>query len=287
MDRLAKPLQALALLTLLSAATHSAGCGAAVGGPASAAATQDPAVHLGLPPKELWPAARRAGWEAGDLTAVLHADTPDKALVIHWRHRPSGAALEQRIALAYYPTTAILLAPGTLLVGEKNPRGATLVQAIDFQPPSAFAMAGGGTALVANPITAIRTLYDESTPRRDMVRRLVVNRADPGRAFIWFADSSDLYSLELDTELLELVASPQAEAGALHIPDLADPFTRIWARNHAALGFVYVFDNEFAEHRDPLVLMDTNRDGQLDSFAVTDGPTWVSLGLDDPQQYLE
>jgi len=253
-------------------------------------------VHLGFPPNELiggGPSPRWSTTTASGHTvkAKLNVHTDYKAIEILWSFTDpitfKPAAARQIITLPYWPTDAIGLSDVEIAVGGKMSRGATVIETVEISTPTlVFDIATGDPTLIPSAVGDRAYVYLESTIGRDMVVWLRNMKYDTSNMLIHFHDSGDVYRLNLATEVLTLQASATPVTGVPYVPELAGTYDEVWGGDNIALGYVYVL-NEYGSP-DSVVLIDSNRDGDVDSHVVVaDSATWASMGLSDAGNYSD
>lgn len=258
----------------------SSGCGATN---VSAAAT-DSGVSIGIPPRDLWSTGAASYRYPANLEAVMRYDTPGKSVSLFWRS-VTGVAAEQQIALDYFPTRAIFLSDGRLCVAGKRGRGATTLDLLEIVPPSRVQdLYTLPRNLDASATKSVTTVFEARQVGQDMVRLVNENMTNPDWLFVQFWDSRDLYSLDLTSGAVTLVASPTAQGSAIHAPSLVVDYSVINRRDHIRSGYLYIMALE-SGGAPIVVLVDSDRDGVLDDCLELTAGEWGSQGYGDAANY--
>ena len=69
-----------------------------------------------------------------------------------------------------------------------------------------------------------------------------------------------------------------------HVPELAGTYNQVLGGDHLTHGYVYVL-NEYGAAAS-VVLIDSDRDGDIDAHVVADSAMWVSMGMGKSSNYL-
>lgn len=224
------------------------------------------------------------------VTGRARYDLHGKRVVITWSVESPRTTLVQEIATSYWPTSAINLAnKSTLVVAGKRKLGNTVIESWEFLRPK-LVTPPIGSPYLKSATQSSKVVYDEAAQGRDIVRFMVRELGQPNRIFVQFNDSSAVNRFDLGVEPAthSVVAVASGSPGsALLVPRLADSFTDVWSGNHLTRGYAYVFLNSNVDAIDPLVLLDANRDAQLDSWQTVTGPQWSADGWADSSNYGE
>ena len=260
----------------------------------SLSATQS--VHIGVPPPPLrggnpelipkWSVTVAGGYQ---VDASLFTHTWEKAVVINWTYSNAAvghaAGTSQVISLPYWPTTAVSLNDFEIIVAGKMRRGETVMETVAVPAPTlTFDIVTGEPTLVPNPVGAREYTYMESTVGRDMILFMRHMSDDPSCLLVGFYDSGDVYRFDPSTEVISLQASSSGSTGVV-APELATRFNYTWSGDHISLGYIYVLNHGVGS--DTVVLVDSNRDGTIDSHFVPSGADWAAQGLSDPANYTD
>jgi hypothetical protein len=247
-------------------------------------------VHMGIPPREIWQGGPHPRWSTTvasghTLHVELSVHTWFRAIELRWSCAGS-AGVAQVVTLPYWPTDAIGLTDDEIVVAGKLRDGETVIETIGIAAPTQVLDATTRDRMwVASPVGARDYVYCEATATRDMVVWLRSMKRDAADLLVHFYDSGDVYRLRLATGELTLQASSTPGRGALHVPELADIYREVWGGDHRSLGHVYVL-NEYGSP-DAVVLIDGDRDGDIDGSVVADSATWAAMGLGDADRYSD
>lgn len=213
-----------------------------------------------------------------------------KEVYINWHGGPVGVNTPE--STSYYPTALkpILRDGSTMfLVGGKRPTGGnTVIELWALNPPTHTQnpardiqyLSGGG-------VRAKAVIYDAGIAGRDMVSGIWRDAVDDDIAFCQFWDSSDIYQIDLSTNLLQLVASATDASAPLLVAELTmSEQAPAWTRNHATYGSIQVLECN-SSPKTWIVLCDADRDGMPESHLVANESTWDTLGLGSATNYLD
>lgn len=226
----------------------------------------------------------RVSWADAGTRARLGFSTREKKLWVLWVD-PGGAATQQDVALEYYPTAATLISPGKVAVAGKADLGATVIQVLDFVPPTGIAYdATGKPILFGMSVSAVQLAYREATLGRDVVLRMLKDPLDSQVIYLQFWDSRDVYSLNIRDRTLNLIASPDALTSGLYVASLGSDWRGWWTKVHAVQGTMIVLKGR-GPAADTLVLFDDLSDGTFESAEVLTPQEWYADGYNDPGSY--
>lgn len=248
------------------------------------------------PPRDPSPPEPRVGLELagpmpirehpGPYVSEIHLSRGNTRVTIWWKHftngRPfagAGASHVEAFPTAYWPNIAHWLSDAELIVGGISPRdGATVIERWTFADtePSVTSVldqeTGEEPSVWSTPDrTAVELVHRGDEPGRREVASLVANGGAPGRVLVRFADSGDVYDLDLEDGGLELVAGSRPPA-PLVVPELADvpPRATVFGVDHPTDGHVYVYSGNGAcgllDPEGSVYLIDADRDGVLDGW---------------------
>jgi len=201
----------------------------------------------------------------------------------------ASAQLPLVISTPYWPTVSIRLDEATVAIGGKLRRGGTVIELVEVIPPTPlYDPQSGAYSLETGLVGGRNYIYNEATAGRDMIMHLQKTLHDPSVLLVRFWDSKDMYLIDTNTETIQLVASSQATTNALYIPALDAFYPNAWKGDHLILGYVYVFYNGYDINGSlPTVLMDSDRNGSIESYVVPDQVAWTALGLGDANQFAD
>jgi len=210
----------------------------------------------------------------------------ERQLLISSYHQSAAptAKTAELYKVRYWPTCTNRLADGSLLVCGKGPRnGNTIIERWRFGPP-VYPLAittPGSPGIGAGPLLDVDEVYDQKVTGRDLVERIVpLWGSTHERALAMFADSDDVYSIDLESGGLLLIASPLVKPDSVHAPILSRVDTA-WSRELVSGAYVYAFeDKDVSDGATPylFVLYDNNKDGIIDANAVLTKTTFDALG---------
>lgn len=240
----------------------------------------------GMPPAELrWPGKQKAKLEFKDLALTGQArwDMRGQLVSILWVHEPTRSAELQEIHTSYWPTSIVELADGkSLAVAGKRQGGNTIIEFWHILAPELVPKDEAKTEYLLKPaaVERVDTIYDTAAKGRDLVVHLVRKLGTSPALLVQFADSRDVYDVDLAAKppAFKLVASPNAAASIPAVPQLVQRYTRVLSADHATRGYVYAFANDEHESVAALVLLDADRNGALDGSLVVPPDKWAADG---------
>jgi len=248
-------------------------------------------VYVGEPPPELWGSSKdRVAVSMTGFTGLIRYETSGKTISIEWRQKLSDSVYTthrgvQELALPFWPTDVVRIAPLRFCVAGKKRNGATVIQEFALGHP-VLTTDLEGNARVHAPVTSIETIYDEVAEGRDMVTHMFLDLASGTDLFVQFWDSNDVYHLDPATGLLTIAFSAIPLQGTPDTAELAKPFRRSFGgREHATLGFVYGLHSPDQPSLNCLLLVDSDRNGVLDTSMVLTPQEWKDLGMSDGANY--
>jgi hypothetical protein len=182
----------------------------------------------------------------------------------------------QVLKVRYWPTCIRRLSNGLLCVAGKGSRTAsTIVEVWKFDPPRV-----SEGVLKPAEVRSIDEIYNELAFGRDLVEDVLPFWGGPSQAMlVKFNDTKDVYKMTL-AGAYTLVASPTAQAGAIHAPLLASAYDS-WARELLNGGYVYAFVKPVVSSPQApsvLFLRDPDKDGDLDSSVELTGAQFTAQG---------
>ncbi len=247
----------------------------------------------GVPPSELrWQGKHKASLAFQDesITGQARWDLRGKLVSILWTHEPTRSAGAQEISTSYWPTAITALGDGrTLVVAGKRPDGNTVVESWRLLAPVLVPKDGPDKEYLLEPavVESVDTLYDAAVQGRDLVAHVVRKLGSTSGLLVQFVDSRDVYELDFAAKppTLAIVASPQSATTIPAVPQLRQRYTRAWAGDHKAKGYVYVLANDGQQGVASLVLVDKDRDGKLDGSLLVSEAEWASGGWGAPANY--
>ncbi len=138
-----------------------------------------------------------------------------------------------------------------------------------------------------SPIDGGELYREDIAGRRHVVAVVGLRREgrSMARALVLFNDSNDLYTIDLQSGQLELVASSTLANGQLGLlPALSSRVHHgLWFGDRSGVGYTYALKlNDWAKHS-PIILADTDKDGTLDvPYTLTDTQLVSGLGRSGP-----
>lgn len=251
-------------------------------------------IHQGVPPNNLRGGQGDSLWRTDlDIKGRMRIDCVEKKLLITWRY--NYIVEEQELALPYYPTTAIRKVhadPGKdmLCVAGKLEDGTTVVELITLQQPRFLLSYPTGTVYIRNQsVSTRRYIYHDSVEGRDMIRLIRSMSHNPELLLLKFEDSGALYTVDINTRSISAEASVDGVDGSLSIPLLANFYGGMWTGNHNTLGDVYVLvpSLEILSGATPIVLIDSDTDGDIDSYLTPNQAEWDTHGLSNANNFTD
>lgn len=224
-----------------------------------------------------------------------------------WGTHKSASGV-QEISRKYYPTAAARVGSDAVLVSGIDDQGKTVIEKIGLNWPNPMPapitdiQTGFSQVHLVNPnIGREKRLYDADVPGKRCVSAMSELRrsdGDPQQFVLIFEDSKDVYVGNLtgdniDLTLLASRTNDQAPLGAIAALQ-GDDLTVIGARDHKTAGFVYTFVRKI-RHSYPepsaamptLVLVDSDRNGTVESFLTLDPTQWAQQSWGKTSSYNE
>jgi hypothetical protein len=238
-----------------------------------------------------------------DIYRDLYVRTLDKVVSFEWRwvtpndHSPTNmkAHTSEEFATKYWPTIAAV-GRDRMFVGGKGEDGATILERWVFESKEAGHPAPS-VELTCGALGAESPRYEWTLPPRThvdeivrlppespqgLIRDLFSSLRSKERVFIYYDGSSELYELDLATRSQTLRASPTGTSSSLKVPELCNDYRRCWAADYAQQGYCYFFAPDMehgVDSRRPvprlLVLIDSDRDGRIDSSKLVSAKEWA------------
>lgn len=212
---------------------------------------------------------------------------------------------QQTFSVTFRPTAAGVIDNESVLVGGVSRQGKTVIEVWQISWPLSVA---GPVTNVETGVTSVELvlpglgtqtrLYADNVAGRRYVRNVCgLEREDAAttEALVLFYDSNDLYRVDLSTGVLNLVASANDVSGDLGlIPDLKRRVYSALSYGHrTGAGYCYQL---FVAPRacvlpattdNTLILIDDNRDGELESFLALSASEYASQGWHLLSNYTE
>ncbi len=241
--------------------------------------------------------------DASNMDGEVVFDSLERALHFTWRWKYTGELAShgwqlshQTEATAFWPTEVASLGGNRLAVAGKARRtGHTVLHVWTMDPPSSIPPPGVevGTGETLFPelaliVTDRDLVYDAAVPGRGLVQFMFANHGAPDEIFVQFWDSRDLYLLDMNTNDLSLVLSSSRGHGVPWVAALANDYEHRFSADHSAQGYVYVMAPAYESSDsapDTLVLIDADRDGDLDSWRTYDEDAYSQLGLTNAEEF--
>jgi hypothetical protein len=249
-------------------------------------------LHGGVPPVEARSRFSSSYLQANpSLRATIALDCEGKKVSIRWSYSATGdfsaseTAIDQVVAVSYWPTCAEVVAVNTLLVAGKERSSDTRIERWVVAPPLVVHnFPSGGVTLTLQPLTEVEVVYDAGLVGRDMVKTMFRYRGKPSSALVQFHDSRSLYELDWGNEPYPLTLFLDAAVE----PALTSTYDYSNSGNHSTSGYVYIFaDLETYWSVPALVLFDTNRDGLIETRETMSFSAYSAARLDDRTAYIE
>lgn len=211
----------------------------------------------------------------------------------------------QEYPVAFYPNLAEVIDANTLLVAGATADQESIIEkwtlkwpAVE-EEPALDPQTGKLSVEVILPVEITTQLIFLGGTRNDpqFIRAMcgVATQEDGVVAsLVLFHESNELYTLDLGSNELSLLADPMLDQGWLGmIPELGRHYYDGVLRSEKVSGeFIYKFlrnprRNDINENGQPsLVLLDANQDGVLDGHLVLTADEWVTQGWADVNNYV-
>jgi hypothetical protein len=232
----------------------------------------------------------------------------DKRVSFDWTRWSKGSSSSrykiadnsESFATAYWPTYALPAGPYRLCVAGKRTSGETVLERWTFAATNAT---GKHCPSVdpPDPDACYANAQNWNLPPRTRVDPLIVLAPDDPRGtiramfpslksadvmFVYYNSSRELYAVDVAANTQALQASPTGSASLLSVPDLKSEFRRFWSADYTNKGYCYflgpslgVLYPEMPNHT--LVLIDSDRDGKIDSAQPISAKAWTTDGWGD------
>lgn len=280
--------------------------------PSIASARQTDHFIPDTPPVELWGSTRDATVTWRSPSSLQRGDvfffTAQKQVQVHWfaaaQWSIDGVAESPHsekfasYATSYFPTEVTVLNDHTLLVAGKYSGTETVIEKWVFwwrrQFPLPISPVGGGQPIVevTMPYLALRKeVYRDDIAGQRLVSKMTRMRHNGTSALVHFFDQGNVHLLDLTTDTLSLVASPAGGTPLGQVPGLTDAHDFMWSGDHLLLGYIYVFGTHslpwrIVDRADTLVLIDSNRDGVLDTVDSVTDADWSNSTYANGHNYI-
>lgn len=240
---------------------------------------------------------------------------PDHARVdIEWRYAnpelPTVAIpnniksiTSETFATGYWPTYVRVLDSYHFCVAGKGRSDSVVVEQWAFANTNAEGNPAP-SVLGLRSVQAPQVVYSWTLPPRNQVTEVIradssqtgLVRAlfrDPGdiqHVFVWYDASRAMCRVDLTSGASVTNALPTPQAGALTVPQLTNAYDSCYSADYQDKGYCYFFSQRTmpvsGSGSVTLVLIDSNRDGLIEtSLQVTPGD-WVTGGWSDPTKVI-
>tara|TARA_R110002073_G_scaffold185344_1_gene343922 strand:+ start:253 stop:1173 length:921 start_codon:yes stop_codon:yes gene_type:complete len=253
-----------------------------------------------LPAKHLWNTHRAfsVDWRSPSplQTGVVTYNTVTRNIHSDWMTaatwdadgEPQGVISNVRHSwsVSFFPTDVARVDDSTLLVAGKLRGTETVIELWKFKwpstmPPVTTNSNGDAVVKAAEPrLVSRKEIYRGDDQGRRVVSKLIMMRGGDDLALIQFDDLDAVFTLNLTTGALTLIASPTGGTPLGLVHGLADKHPFIWSAEHSTAGHIYVMGS----HRvpwataevlpDALVFVDSNRDNVIDHVDVVSVADW-------------
>ncbi len=220
--------------------------------------------------------------------AVAVMDRSSNLVKIRWSYSstsdfsgPPELYLSQNFAVSFIPTAVAFVNPSHAVVAGTI-GNQTVVEVWHLKVPVVKP-----TGLVGQTKKSARLVYKESQGNvPGIIRTLIDNRGANRSVFMRFTGSPDIY--ELTWPVSGNGAAVVVLAAAQHPGLSASPYNEPFGGDHVTLGYTYILRVEDALHlHDAFVMVDTNRDGIIDSTALWDFQTFETNEAIDMTKWLD
>lgn len=237
-----------------------------------------------------------------DVEGAMDYGLTDKEVTFYWKrsfpafvpevkYPPSltpdgGFVSSQKEATAFWPTEVCGFGVDKVCVAGKTVTGKTRIQLWTLDSSGDLGEPYTNSSGVIKypetflPVLSKVNLYDAWQPGRQLVRTMFQNYGTPGKLFVQFDDSRDLWQLDTSSGVMVTVLTTGQQ------PLLERDFSDRWSAHHTQ-GFMYAWD----WRGEILLLFDQDLDGVLDPAATRHltGDQWYAGPVDfsDASGYLE
>ena len=264
-----------------------------------------PVIPPAAPPVRLWHHGGATIKFGDDIFRDLYIRTLDKVVTFEWRwvtpHDASPmnvkAHTSEEFATSYWPTI-VAVGRERMFVGGKGEDGGTILERWTFDSKSTAGHFAPSVELACGALGTESPHHEWTLPPRKLVEEIV--HLAPGspqglirdllpslksteRLFIYYDGSSEVYEVDLATRAQMLRASPMGTAPSLKVPELSRDYNRCWAADYTQQGYCYFFAPDLEHGMDTgrppsglLVLIDSDRDGRIDSSKLISANEWAS-----------
>lgn len=220
------------------------------------------------------------------LRASFDSANPEVVIKSSYRSPAGYRKAWTTIKTAYWPTCVRELQNGVLLVAGKGRRyGNTVVEVWTFSPPAVPSVATVSQGVVPGELTDVNPVYSGNDSGRQIVREALPVWGGAPRALLQFDDSRDVYSVDIESGAIAMIASPDPARAAPHqaaVVPLLSQTDRGFAGQLADGGYVYQFSIGRAAAGIPsrVLLRDMNQDGAIELTESLTTTQWTALGYD-------
>lgn len=262
-----------------------------------------------IPAEEIWPdptvpvAHLRPGGPASAFMIRFYLSVKERNVQVRTTYTPAPTAsvphptalawIESDYDLRYWPTAATRLDDSRIVLTGKSSAGLTIIETWTFEPP---ALSADGAQIVAPRRSSVVRHYEAYAPGRDTIQATALDlTGTASRVLVQFYDSRDLLSFDLASRTLTAVASPHVGSGVFHAPQLDDyQWSAFEAKTHVVQGNVYLFrpKRHVVVAAGPgqdvvaIALIDSNKDGIIDSATSMTTSEWQSAGYANPTNWV-
>ncbi|MBL8857090.1 MAG: hypothetical protein JNL28_01115 [Planctomycetes bacterium] len=272
----------------------------------AATAQVKPQLTDGCPDTRLWQLSAPTTTYAARVVRTVTTDTQNRQIRMDWRRcEPTGAiaatqasarsATSEVFATPYWPTYVVVIddynlcvagvARGGDVVLEHWSFGTTTAQGSSAPSIQRCLVDGTGTpqhVWVLPPRNRVNELLRDPASAAGPIRALLRDPADAEHVYVWFDGTKSLSRVQLTTGISAVCAATRAQPGVLEVSWLSAEFDTFTSGDYVGKGFCLFFGQRTASADGSvspgLALVDSNRDGVLDAFAVLTQASWIHDG---------
>ena len=191
-----------------------------------------------------------------------------------------GFTSDQYVKVDYWPTEVCGLGTNELCVAGKTADGRTRIEVWHLSTvsrldePTRDESGGLRYPPTTIPVESRTVIHDSVDLEKGLVRAILRNHGDGTKAWVLFADSDSLFSMDLTTGATTVALTVAQQ------PHLSASLHDRWSANHSN-GYMYALVSRLPSGDEGyLLLFDRDRNGSLDDSSFLVGSEWYTGAVD-------
>ena len=261
----------------------------------------------GCPDIRLWQEGTPTTNFGNGVVRTVQTNTVNRNIGLEWRlcnpplpspsvPQNTRSILSELFATPYWPTCAMVIDNYHICVAGKSRTGDVVLEhwtfgsttAMGVHAPSVMSYVPAGSPTNPQyswslpPRNTVSEVLRASSSQTGLVRALLHDPGSTQHVFVWYDESRSVCRLDLSTGVSVVCAAPAAQAGSLTAPQLSAAFDTFTSGDYAGKGYCLFFTQQTVSAdgsvSPALALIDSNRDGTIDSCTTITSTAWVSDG---------